>query len=428
MVENNTLHYTIQAGIRSQIVIKTLPGGICTLYREDESNLQSSLKIFADQDGIIRFYVHPAMKSDFVVKVVIDCDVNGNISRFPLEFRVDSKLTDGVSHPNFEYQNLISEDNSILPALLEDKMLQSSQNDLLALGYPPRPNREKMPMAFDIWRRVFSRPSTFIEPKLISNPDISNSPGKRELPIEAKIRLAEEKSSNWSGYVLSSGGPYCVVTGLWRVPDVYNWPRNGRIEGHTYSSFWVGLDGWEPFGLADLVQAGTEQQCLMMHDLTFTSYYAWTEFLPQQPTEQVISNFSVHPGDLMYVSVWMGDNKSNLNLNGNGIFWLSNLTTHQHTTITTLRGKTVVSGIIAEWIMERPTVNLDATHRGYSDLADYNSATMSSAYAAGSGDKSGIWYSDDTNFRTRMVNGKNILSTVMPIDYGTMRFSWKAFR
>jgi hypothetical protein len=61
-------------------------------------------------------------------------------------------------------------------------------------------------------------------------------------------------------------------------------------------------------------------------------------------------------------------------------------------------------------------------------VTDYNSATMSSAFVIRDIDKTGVLYSDDTNFRTRMINGKNKLSTAIPVDSGTMRFTWKAFR
>jgi hypothetical protein len=61
-------------------------------------------------------------------------------------------------------------------------------------------------------------------------------------------------------------------------------------------------------------------------------------------------------------------------------------------------------------------------------IEDYNSATMSSAFATRSVDKTNVLYSDDTNFPTKMINGKNKLSTAMPVDSGNMRFTWKAFR
>ena len=61
-------------------------------------------------------------------------------------------------------------------------------------------------------------------------------------------------------------------------------------------------------------------------------------------------------------------------------------------------------------------------------LANYNSATMSSTFATRSVDKTNVLYANDTNFRIKMLNDKNTLLTVMPVDSGTMCFTWRAFR
>ena len=49
---------------------------------------------------------------------------------------------------------------------------------------------------------------------------------------------------------------------------------------------WVGLDG---DGTTDLVQAGTETDTVNYFNgfvsVTFLSFYAWTEFLPEQKEE-----------------------------------------------------------------------------------------------------------------------------------------------
>jgi len=53
-------------------------------------------------------------------------------------------------------------------------------------------------------------------------------------------------------------------------------------------------------------------------------------------------------------------------------------------------------------------------------IANYNSATMSSTFATRSVDKTNVLYANDTNFRIKMLNDKNTLSTVMPVGSGTM--------
>ena len=100
--------------------------------------------------------------------------------------------------------------------------------------------------------------------------------------------------------------------GTWNVPFVTSEPG-----GKTYSSMWVGLDG---DGETDLVQAGTGQEATNINlgfiQFTLTSYYAWTEFLPQQPNEQVISNFTVNPGDEIFTEVSVSGNEGVLPLDG----------------------------------------------------------------------------------------------------------------
>ena len=57
---------------------------------------------------------------------------------------------------------------------------------------------------------------------------------------------------------------------------------------------------------------------------------AWSTFLPQQPTEQVITNFPVRVGDEIYTEVSMGDAAGDLSLSGIfGRFLIMNLTTGQ---------------------------------------------------------------------------------------------------
>lgn len=185
----------------------------------------------------------------------------------------------------------------------------------------------------------------------------------------------------------------------------------------------MGLDG---DGLTDLVQAGTEQECVnynfLFVNITVSTYYAWTEFLPQQPTEQVISGLVVNPGDLIFTEVWIGNAGSMPTLSGAfGVFLIMNLSRGTSTWIYTPVGGTSVSGSEAVWIMERPTVD-----GSLPDLANYGSAIVSSAHARKTGGGY-IDYQGARNKQITMVNGTDILSTVTPIDAHSMRFDWQRF-
>jgi Peptidase A4 family len=251
-----------------------------------------------------------------------------------------------------------------------------------------------------------------VEPRTVSRPDITHA-GR------ARVSNPPESAPNWSGFELrGAAGTYDWVTGEWVVPSV-----TGESNSTTYSSFWIGLDG---DGTTDLVQAGTEQENVNFSffgiSWSFSTYYAWTQFLPQQQTEQQVTNFSVHPGDEIFCQVFVADAGQMPSLTGFfGQFVIMNQTTSTTTWSYTPRGTTNVGGSEAEWIMERPTVN-----GRLADLADYGSARMSNAVArkvAGGY----VGYQGATNEQITMFNGNDILSTVSAIDAVTMQFKWQAF-
>jgi hypothetical protein len=118
-----------------------------------------------------------------------------------------------------------------------------------------------------------------------------------------------------------------------------------------------------------------------------------------------------------------------------------NLTTKKQTEVTTPRVwrddtgaimkdaagndiETVVQGLEAVWIMEAPSFNGFAL-----DLANYNMATMSIAYASPTDSRTAVRipYQRGGSLQLTMVNGGNRLSTVEPIDFQSMRFTWHAF-
>ena len=93
-------------------------------------------------------------------------------------------------------------------------------------------------------------------------------------------------SSNWSGYA-DHRSTYKSVSASWTEPT-------GHCSGgQTFSSFWVGLDG---FGSRTVEQTGSEVDC----NGGSPRYFAWFEMFPAFPV-----NFSnpVRPGDHFTASV-----------------------------------------------------------------------------------------------------------------------------
>jgi hypothetical protein len=137
-------------------------------------------------------------------------------------------------------------------------------------------------------------------------------------------------SSNWSGYAITGSG-LSAATGSWVVPAV------SASRKATYSSSWVGIDG---FNNSSLIQTGTEQD----YYNGSAHYDAWWEILPA--AETVISSISVHPGDVFSASVTKGSGSSWT------ITITDNTTRASFTTTQTYTGPQTS----AEWIQEAPTV------------------------------------------------------------------------
>jgi Peptidase A4 family len=142
-------------------------------------------------------------------------------------------------------------------------------------------------------------------------------------------------SGNWSGYAAVGGAnAYKSVSSSWVQPAVTCTSTN------TYSSYWVGLDGYNNSALE---QTGTEADCISGHAV----YGAWWEVLPA--AESPYSGVTVKPGDNMTASVTD---------NNNGTFTMT-LTdsTQGWTKSTTHAGSAGFDDSSAEVIAEATSVN-----------------------------------------------------------------------
>jgi hypothetical protein len=96
-------------------------------------------------------------------------------------------------------------------------------------------------------------------------------------------------ASNWSGY--AETGAFTGVSGTWIVPQV------SRTTSATYSSAWIGVDG---FNNSDLIQTGTEED----YYNGSAHYNAWWEILPAAETAISSSSYPVSPGDSTSAQIW----------------------------------------------------------------------------------------------------------------------------
>jgi hypothetical protein len=172
--------------------------------------------------------------------------------------------------------------------------------------------------------------------------------------VSAAVRSnAGWASSNWSGYAKT--GTFTRATGAWVVPSV---ARSGKP---TYSSQWVGIDG---FNNGSLIQTGTEADFYNGS----AHYGAWWEILPA--AETVIPSITVHPGDRMSASITKGSGSS-------WTITISDTTTGKaFTTVQNYTGP----GTSAEWIEEAPSVGGHvATLATYSSPDKFDPGTANGA-------------------------------------------------
>jgi Peptidase A4 family len=339
------IRHTVMPGSATAIHIQTMANAVCALHPEDANAGEQSLKVFADDEGVVRFQVRPASASDKTARFVAECEVNGKVMAHHIELRAASDPSPGFpAVPTFQ-PNPARPKGVVRPALEGDPMLLSD-SELLQRGYPYRPDPKKAPEAYAGWLAAVSRPSIGIAAKLVARPDRFHGPA-RIIP-----------QNNWCGFALAGGSyPFNWVMGEWVVPTVFPEPAQGFLGNTaTYSSLWIGLDG---DGSGDVVQDGTEQETHLYFGGAWTvqSDYAWYEWYPT--AEQAIANFPVKANDFIFSEVAVVNANGLRDANGNtGWFYLDNLTNGQFTVITTpMPGNTAFFGSSADWIMERPTVN-----------------------------------------------------------------------
>lgn len=168
----------------------------------------------------------------------------------------------------------------------------------------------------------------------------------------------EVESTNWSGYAVT-GTSFTVAKGSWVVPAV-----NCSKTPNTYSSFWVGIDGYSS---STVEQTGTDSDC----DGRSPDYYAWYEFYPAGSV--LISSVPVAVGNVMSAEV---------SYSGGSEF---TVTITNETTGKSFSKTGSVSGAArssAEWIAEAPC----CTRRGgILPLSDFGTVDFGQDYTNVSG-------------------------------------------
>jgi len=175
-------------------------------------------------------------------------------------------------------------------------------------------------------------------------------------------------STNWSGYaVTGANGSVTDVKGSWIVPTVTCSAED------SYSSFWVGIDG---FTSSTVEQIGIDADCVS----GTAEYFAWFEFYPHWP--YTINTVEVQPGDTISAEVSYG-------AKGQFTVTLTNVYRNQSFSISTKMQQAKLSS--AEWIVEAPWSSgvLPLANFGIAEFGQRYTRQTGTCYATVSG-KTGV--------------------------------------
>jgi hypothetical protein len=168
-------------------------------------------------------------------------------------------------------------------------------------------------------------------------------------------------STNWSGYAVESPSQFTQVQSSWVQPAA-----SCTSFGHTYSSFWVGLDGYNS---KSVEQLGTDTDC---KNINSPSYYAWYEMYPAASVNISTTQFPVKPGDTLTGSVTRSGTSYTLALKSSEGWTFS----------TTQTGSDANSS--AEWVAEAPDTCI-LIFCSNAKLTNFGSVTFSGSEAANGG-------------------------------------------
>jgi hypothetical protein len=412
--------FTVVPNVQTPIVLKTMPDAACDLHAEAAGEPVHSLRFYANGDGYIKIHANAKRETEDGIHVVLDCRAGDKAVRYPLHLRAGSSPTAAMPAP----QTIMPtpRGSQLMPPLSQQETDSLSDVELIGRGFPPRPDASNSPDAYAKWLDLVSQPITMVVPHVVSRTDILHSTGGPNVAQQQGVQNSSGGTVNWSGAVdFGSYRGYTGVYGQWNVPSVVACETNTT----TYSSLWVGLDG---YGLSDLVQDGTESDCTNIAGLfNILSYSAWEEVLPNQPYSQNVS-ISPNGGDSFWALAWVGD--ANRNYNPNGAYAWFNMwdtTQRQGVLLAVALGKTSFNGSTAEWIMERPTVGGQ-----YAQLTDYVVSVMTYPEVLTSS-LNWTYYTTQPNLQLAMYNeyqsgnDNNLLSNGIEVTPTLLTYFWSNY-
>jgi hypothetical protein len=439
---SRTIHQTVHVGVQTPVYVQTITNAACKLRTIGANDPTEGLSLYADERDIVLFYTNVGVAGT-AVDLSLECSGNdgvGPTANYQVSLRAvpesqiitsDTAWLADVPHRGRQ-----------LPALTGDPT-QISQEKLLALGYPARPDPAKSPQQYSDWVKFVSQPWTAIPSRHLASRQRTGRNASNMVAvgtITPNVINTSGYDFGWSGFAMETSvtcsgtfmnnPTYNFVTGQFYAPSISDPPSSSF---HQYAvSEWVGLGG--NFKNSAVAQAGLDIWDSCVNNVCNSTYTLWNEFTPDSLTTVYQG---IQPSDAIALSVQMVNSNGQPSALGPYAHfgmavpnrgWCIGGCLGQTITNSTQSGFT---GDGAEWIIERIGLNGCG---GYTDLSNYQNSTIFSAFAKVDGCPYELNYLQSGNYTSQipMISctqyQNHELSTVASgkRDYhgADMQFSW----
>ncbi len=233
------------------VTVQVQPHSVCYFYHPEAK--QRRIQIDADNRGIVRFHAR-AMKGATPTEFHLESPQRWQGgATYTIALSAEIRHKPSMSSPELVSAPIVS--GEVRPPL-EGDPLALSDAELVAKGYPPRPDPEKAPAQYSRWLKNVSRAFTRIDTHRVAHPDYGRSKGNR-----APDGVAASQSGNAVPMLGASGGSqaninfYNCWTGAYFTnpdrPDSHRSRQSGtrrwcsRFRAARHSRQWwsgIGLD------------------------------------------------------------------------------------------------------------------------------------------------------------------------------------------
>jgi hypothetical protein len=122
--------YTVAPHIHTPVTIRTLPHAVCSVHAEADADPKHSLKVYADDEGVVCFHIQPSSATHDIARLEVDCATNDKLVRYPLHLRISLVPSVEMPSPPVEKPLARRHEGAVRPALsLDEAMRLTDEQD-----------------------------------------------------------------------------------------------------------------------------------------------------------------------------------------------------------------------------------------------------------------------------------------------------------